>query len=138
MRRGLSPLVATIVLIAFTVLGGILVYEFFMKTSESLMASGERLLVTATKSYFDNTRLLVELEVVNGYRTNITIQAIHYITATTTTTPPSAQIVYGNTNVDLVPGAKYKVLILVPTNAKAVLIEYRVRGQTLAETVPLG
>jgi len=136
MRRGLSPLVATIVLIAFTVLGGILVYEFFMKTSESLMTSGERLLVTATKSYFDNTRLLVELEVVNSYRTNITIQAIRYVTATTTVT--SAQMVYGNVNVDLVPGAKYKALILVPTNTKAVLIEYRVRGQTLAETVPLG
>jgi len=135
MRRGLSPLVATIVLIAFTVLGGILVYEFFMKTSESLMTSGERLLVTATKSYFDNTRLLVELEVVNSYRTNITIQAIRYVTATTTVT--SAQMIYGNTNVDLVPGAKYKALILVPTDTKAVLIEYRVRGQTLAETVPL-
>jgi len=136
MRRGLSPLVATIVLIAFTVLGGILVYEFFMKTSESLMASGERLLVTATKSYFDNTRLLVELEVVNGYRTNVTIQAIRYVTATATVT--SAQMVYGNVNVDLVPGAKYKALILVPTNTKAVLIEYRVRDQTLTEAVPLG
>jgi flagellin-like protein len=43
MRRGLSPLVATIILIAFTVLGGVIVYEFLHENiGVHAMASGER------------------------------------------------------------------------------------------------
>jgi archaeal flagellin N-terminal-like domain len=96
-RRGLSPLVATIVLIAFTVLGGIIVYEFFVKTAESAMASGEMLIATATKSYFDNTRVLVQVDMVNGYRTNITITDIRYVTPAAGTA--TATLVSGSVNV---------------------------------------
>jgi flagellin-like protein len=135
-RRGLSPLVATIVLIAFTVLGGVIVYEFFMKTAESAMASGETLIVSATKSYFDNTRVLVQVDMVNGYRTNITITGFNYITPAATTT--NAQIVSGSPNVNLVPGAKYTVILLVPSDAKAIVISYKARNQNLVETVAIG
>ncbi|MEM4738325.1 MAG: archaellin/type IV pilin N-terminal domain-containing protein, partial [Acidilobaceae archaeon] len=71
--KGLSPLVATLILIAFTVIGGILVYEYFTKTSEGIMSSGEQLIVTASKSYVDGSRYLVYVEVTNNYRTNVTI-----------------------------------------------------------------
>ena len=137
MRRGLSPLVATIILIAFTILGGVLVYEFFMKTSEALMVSGEKLLVTATTSYFSNTQLLVRLEITNGYRTNITITKFQYITSTTTT-PTQANSIYSSGQNNLAPSAKYTATLLVPVNTKAILIEYKVRDQTLVETVPIG
>jgi len=135
-RRGLSPLVATIILIAFTVLGGILVYEFFMKTSESMMASGERLVVTATKSYFDNTRVLVQVQVVNGYRGNITITGFSYITPRGST--ESVQPISGSSTANLMPGTKYTVVLLIPSDAKAIMISYRVKDQTLVETITMG
>ena len=136
MRRGLSPLVATIVLIAFTVLGGIIVYEFFVKTAESAMASGEMLIATATKSYFDNTRVLVQVDMVNGYRTNITITDIRYVTPAAGTA--TATLVSGSVNVNLMPGAKHTVIILIPSNAKAIIISYKVRNQNLVETIAIG
>jgi flagellin-like protein len=135
-RRGLSPLVATIVLIAFTVLGGIIVYEFFMKTAESAMASGEMLIATATKSYFDNTRVLVQVDMVNGYRTNITITDIRYVTPAAGTA--TATLVSGSVNASLMPGAKHTVIILIPSNAKAIIISYKVRNQNLVETIAIG
>ena len=136
MRRGLSPLVATIVLIAFTVLGGIIVYEFFMKTAESAMASGEMLIATATKSYFNDTRALVQVDIVNGYRTNITITEIKYVTPAAGT--ETATLVSENVNVNLMPGAKHTVIILIPSNAKAIIISYKVRNQNLVETIAIG
>ena len=139
MRRGLSPLVATIILIAFTILGGVLVYEFFTRTSETLMVSGEKLLVTAATSYFSNTQLLVRLEITNGYRTNITITKFQYITASSTSpTPTQVNPIYSSGQSNLVPSAKYTATLLVPVNTKAILIEYKVRDQTLVETVPIG
>jgi flagellin-like protein len=137
MRRGLSPLVATIILIAFTVLGGVLVYEFFVKVSESVMASGETLIVTATKSYFDDTRVLVQVDIVNGYRTNVTISEFKYITSTSTT-PTTVNPISGSSTVNLMPGAKHSVVLLVPSNTKAIIIEYKARSQSLVETVTIG
>jgi hypothetical protein len=100
------------------------------------MASGETLIVSATKSYFDNTRVLVQVDMVNGYRTNITITEFKYITPAATTT--NAQIVSGSPNVNLVPRAKYTVILLVPSDAKAIVISYKARNQNLVETVAIG
>ncbi len=134
MRKGLSPLVATIILIAFTVLGGVLVYEFFVKTSESMMTSGEKLIVLASKSYFDSTRMLVQVDIVNGYRTDVSITGFKYVTPTTTVASVT-QVVSGNSTINLAPGAKHTVVFIIPSDAKAIVIEYKVRGQSLVETV---
>jgi hypothetical protein len=48
------------------------------------------LIVTATKSYFDDTRVLVQVDIVNSYRTNVTINGFKYITSAPTTTPTTA------------------------------------------------
>ncbi len=134
MRKGLSPLVATIILIAFTVLGGVLVYEFFVKTSESMMTSGEKLIVLASKSYFDSTRMLVQVDIVNGYRTDVSITGFKYVTPTTTVASVT-QVVSGNSTINLAPGAKHTVVFIIPSDAKAIVIEYKVRGQSLVETI---
>ncbi len=135
--KGLSPLVATLVLIAFTVIGGLLVYEYFQRTSESLMASGEDLVVLAHTSYFDNSRLIVQLQMTNGYRVNITITGYSYITSTSTATL-SASSIFGSTRISLTPGSKYSDTLLVPHNTKAVIITFKVRDTILYKTVPLG
>jgi hypothetical protein len=37
-----------------------------------------------------------------------------------------------------VPGAKYTVILLVPSDAKAIVISYKARNQNLVETVAIG
>jgi hypothetical protein len=36
------------------------------------------------------------------------------------------------------PGAKHTVIILIPSNAKAIIISYKVRNQNLVETIAIG
>ncbi|WP_062661965.1 archaellin/type IV pilin N-terminal domain-containing protein [Aeropyrum camini] len=77
-RRGLSPLVASIILIAFTIIGGFVVYEYFMSSSESVMAAGEGVIVNANTVYVSNSEKLVYLSGVNGHSGTITITQVKY------------------------------------------------------------
>ncbi|MEM1938293.1 MAG: archaellin/type IV pilin N-terminal domain-containing protein [Acidilobaceae archaeon] len=133
--KGLSPLVATLILIAFTVIGGILVYEYFTKTSEGIMSSGEQLIVTASKSYVDGSRYLVYVEVTNNYRTNVTITGFKIITDALTTVSTITPLQTSENNIQ--PGGKYTAILTAPINTKAIIIDYKVRGSVLSKTIPL-
>ncbi|MDM7275946.1 MAG: hypothetical protein P3X22_007550 [Thermoprotei archaeon] len=134
--RGLSPLVATIVLIAFTVIGGLLVYEYFQRASESFMASGEDLIVLAQTSYAGNYKI-VQLQMTNGYRVNITITGYSYIAGTSTTTTPVNPMAGGG-SVKLDSGAKHSAILSVPLDTEAIVITFKVKNSILYKTVPLG
>ncbi|MFN4046068.1 MAG: archaellin/type IV pilin N-terminal domain-containing protein [Acidilobaceae archaeon] len=134
--RGLSPLVATLVLIAFTIVGGLIVYEYFQRASESFMSSGEDLIVLAQTSYTSNSKI-VQLQMTNGYRVDVTISGYSYITSTSTTTI-TANPIAGNAQATLAPGAKHTVVLSVPHDAKTIIVAFSVKGSTLYKAVPLG
>jgi hypothetical protein len=77
------------------------------------------------------------VDIVNGYRTNVTINGFKYITSTSTT-PTTVNPISGSSTTNLMPGAKHSVVLLVPSNTKAIIIEYRARSQSLVETVTIG
>lgn len=123
-------------LIAFTVMGGLLIYEYFQRTSESIMASGEDLIVLAQTSYAGSSKI-VQLQITNGYRVNITIIGYSYITGASTTTTPVNPIAGGG-NIKLDPGAKHSAILSVPHDAKAIVVTFKAKNSTLYKTVPLG
>ncbi|MEN2999661.1 MAG: archaellin/type IV pilin N-terminal domain-containing protein [Acidilobaceae archaeon] len=134
MRKGLSPLVATLVLIAFTVIGGMLVYEYFTTTSENVMSSGDQLIIAATRSPLNSTRALVQLDVVNGYRTNVTIRSVSYLDRNGNTQSVLA-VIGERGEVNLPSGSKYSFAVIVPANAKVLVIEYRAKDQVMRKTL---
>lgn len=136
MRKGLSPLVATLVLIAFTVIGGMLVYEYFARTSETIMSSGDQLIVTAYRSALNSTRALVQVDVVNGFRNDVTISGIYYLGRNGELL--QARTVGEGAGTALAPGAKHSYVLIVPAEAKVVIIEYRSKEQVMRRAVNLG
>lgn len=134
MRRGLSPLVATLLLIAFTVMGGIIVYEFYNRTSESIIASGEQLIVTAAKTQLNATKLLVQLDVVNGHRGDVKIKTIKALAGGGQT---DVKIIAGETDASIPSGKKQSYVAIVQSNANAIIIDYEMDGRQLSRVVPL-
>ncbi|MCE4616436.1 MAG: hypothetical protein F7C09_05170 [Aeropyrum sp.] len=126
-RKGLSPLVASVILIAFTVIGGFIVYEYFLSSSGTMMAAGESIIMSVNSVRLSNTSMLIHISGVNGHNSPITISSIIYYdpTGTTNTIPLPSPL-------DVSPGEKFSINEVIPASATAVTIEYTTStGETL-------
>lgn len=123
--RGLSPLVATIVLIAMTVVGGVLVYNYFQRSATNIIATGETLVASANSIYLGNNTLLVHVEVTNAYDRPVSIRGISYVDATGSINRAST------VNVVVQPGDKATFTVIVPSSAKAIIVDYSIDGNLL-------
>jgi hypothetical protein len=77
-KAGISALVATIILIALTVLGGVLIWAYFQRTAGGLMAAGEKLEVHAVPQ-MAGTWKIVDLKATNLHSVPVTLNAINVI-----------------------------------------------------------
>jgi hypothetical protein len=75
---GISALVATIILIALTVLGGVMIWAYFQRTAGGLMAAGEKLDAQAIPQVA-GTWKLVDMKATNLHSVPVTINAINVI-----------------------------------------------------------
>jgi hypothetical protein len=88
---GISGLVATIILIALTVLGGVLIWGYFQRTAGGLMAAGERLDVQAVP-HVVGTWKLVDMKLTNLHSVPVTLNEINVIYPLRDGTPTKANI----------------------------------------------
>ena len=133
-RRALSPLIATVILIAVTIVGGLMVYQYFQRSSEALIAAGESLFMKVTDVTLDSTSKLVYIEGTNGYEVSITVLDVVYYDKTGAQVPLNQAL-----NLQVGPGDKFTATAVVPVDAVAVAVVYQVEGQTLtSEPVQLG
>ena len=133
-RRGLSPLIATVILIAVTIVGGVLVYQYFQSSSEVLISAGETVFLRVNDIPVTVDTRLVYIEVTNGYGEPITLTDVVYYGSAGSLTPL-------NLNLASVvePGGKYTVTVTVPADAVAVAVKYIVDGRELvSEPMRLG
>jgi archaellum component FlaF (FlaF/FlaG flagellin family) len=86
---GISALVATIILIALTVLGGVLIWAYFQRTAGGLMAAGERLDVQAVAQVAGAWKI-VDLKMTNLHSVPVKIDAINVIYPLRDGTPTKA------------------------------------------------
>jgi hypothetical protein len=75
---GISALVATIILIALTVLGGALIWAYFQRTAGGLVAAGEKLEVHAIPQVAGAWKI-VDMKMTNLHSTPVTLNAINVI-----------------------------------------------------------
>jgi hypothetical protein len=136
-RVGISALVATIILIALTVLGGVLIWAYFQRTAGGLMAAGERLDVQAV-AQVAGTWKIVDLKMTNLHNVPVTINAISVIyplrdgTPTKFTLPMAAatgQTILTFTNTTLAPNQYIGATLRVFVNATTIEIVYTPSGQ---------
>jgi hypothetical protein len=91
---GISALVATIILIALTVLGGALIWAYFQRTTGGLIAAGEKLDVQAMPQVA-GTWKIVDTKMTNLHSVPVTLNAINVIYPDRNGVPVKAAVVPG-------------------------------------------
>ena len=136
---GISALVATIILIALTVLGGVLIWGYFQRTAGGLMAAGEKLEVQAIPQVA-GTWKIVDAKLTNLHSVPVRIDSINVIypdrngvptkVTLSTSSAPAGQIMTAPTlpftlNPNQYVGATLRVVV----NATTIEILYTPSGQ---------
>ena len=130
MRRALSPLVSTIVLISAAIIGGIIVYTYFQNSVNTIAASSGSLQVSAESLYINSTSKLVHLSIVSTYQKPVTIKSVVLVLdngSSTAITPQSTTVA---------PGSKASLIVTAPADARLVYIKYGYNNHEL-ETNPV-
>jgi hypothetical protein len=137
-RAGISALVATIILIALTVLGGVLIWGYFQRTTGGLMAAGEKLEVQAVPQVA-GTWKIVDMKATNLHSVPVTLNAINVIYPLRDGTPnklsvwPSASAagapITAPAATTLAPNQYVGATLRVVVNATTIEVVYTPTGQ---------
>jgi len=123
-RRGLSPLVATVVLISATIIGGMLVYNYFQKSVNVIASKSGSLQLSVDYSYLNSTHKLVYIEVYNAYADKVILKSVKVIHPDGSVT--TAAILENRVNQPLAPNTKYSIVAVVPNDVTAVYLTYTI------------
>ncbi|MEB3772276.1 MAG: hypothetical protein GSR82_01190 [Desulfurococcales archaeon] len=130
-RKGLSPLVSTIILISAAIIGGMFVYNYFQTSVNKITATSQSLSVNV-KTIPTQNGDLVYLSITNVGRDPVHLTKAVFLDANGTTIQNGDKTL----NSDLRPGGKDTFIVNAPNNAAFVYIEYTI-GQTTLQTDPI-
>jgi hypothetical protein len=143
---GISALVATIILIALTVLGGVMIWAYFQRTAGGLAAAGEKLEVHAIPQVA-GTWKLVDMKMTNLHSVPVTLNEINVIYPDRTGTPvkasvwpagsPAGGVITAPTGTTLSPSQYATATLRVVVNATTIEIRYTPTNQP-QQTVLIG
>ena len=126
-KRGLSPLIATVVLISATIVGGMLVYNYFQKSFNSVTARSGALEITASVNYLNESYKLVHLVIYNTYNSAVNITNVEGLS--TSGSPVHLEVVSAEVGKIVIPaGGKYSIILIAPSSTAAVYVEYTISG----------
>ena len=126
-RKGLSPLVAAVVLISATIVGGMLVYQYFQNSVGKAQAMSEGVTVTGSLIPLSANKTLVSITVINNYDKPIKV------TGATAIGSDGGQIQLTTTNSTSLPtvieaGGKTTLIFTANGHPSAVSVVYEVDG----------
>lgn len=75
-RKGLSPLIATVVLISATIVGGVLIYNYFQESVAQLRQLGENVVVSVNNVFLNETARMIYVKVTNAFSQPVTITGV--------------------------------------------------------------
>ncbi len=131
-RRGLSPLVATVLLISATVIGGMIVYQYFQSSVSKAQGMGGGLMVTASATILDENLTLVKVSVVNGENDVVVINASKVVFLDQDGNPINPVNIEGTSLGQVIavnPGEKTILIYALPEVPSAVIVEYNLNGE---------
>ena len=132
--KGLSPLVAAVLLISATVVGGMLVYNYFQSTMDKLATSTEGLQVNARSAPVSGGKL-VYIEVSSMLNEQASISQIVFLDGNGTTIPNSTISINKTIN----PNEKITLIEQAPLQANYFYLVYTVNGETMVtEPIAIG
>ena len=132
-RRGLSPLVATVLLISATVIGGMIVYQYFQNSVAKAQGMGGGLMVTASANILNDNLTMVTVSVVNGENDVIIIDGSKVLFLDENGNPIQPLNINGTSLGDVIavkPGEKAVLIYGLPKVPSVVIVEYQLNGET--------
>lgn len=127
-RRGLSPLVATVLLISATVLGGVLVYQYFQNSFTHAKGLSQDLMIAPNAIVLNSNTTLVKVSISNQYDDVVTVLNVTLLDSTGNTI--TGTLLKGSTlPAQVSPGEKITIMIKTSTKPSAVFVNYEVGGQ---------
>ncbi len=127
-RRGLSPLVATVLLISATVLGGVLVYQYFQNSFTHAKGLSQDLMIAPNAIVLNSNTTLVKVSISNQYDDVVTVLNVTLLDSTGNTV--TGTLLEGSTlPAQISPGEKITIMIKTSTKPAAVFVTYEVGGQ---------
>ncbi len=129
-RKGLSPLVATVVLISATILGGMLIYNYFQESVDKMQGLSEGLIIDVSQARLSQTTRLVHLEVLNNHDVQVEVTAVNGIYPNGTTIQLQTQ---ETLPLQVAPGGKASInAVVTDPSIVAVSISYQtIDGRSL-------
>lgn len=128
MRRGLSALIATVILISATVLGGLLVYQYFQSSFARMKDISQSVLVMGSVVGLNANTTIVKVTVSNNHDTTIRVENVTILDSyggTVTYTPLEGPALPS----DVPPGGKLTLMLKVGGRPAAVYASYSVDGR---------
>ncbi|MCE4627443.1 MAG: hypothetical protein F7B78_07340, partial [Desulfurococcales archaeon] len=127
-RRGLSPLVATVLLISATVLGGVLVYQYFQNSFTHAKGLSQDLMIAPNAIVLNSNTTLVKVSISNQYDDVVTVLNATLLDSTGNTV--TGTLLKGSTlPAQVSPGEKITIMIKTTRKPAAVFVTYEVGGQ---------
>ncbi len=127
LKRGLSPLVATVLLISATVLGGMLVYEYFQSSVSNAKGLSTDVVVTAGATVLDENSTLVKVTVLNNADDVVTVTGLQLLASD----GGSINFQYASgasPPLTLDPGEKKVIVVIANGKPAAVIVQYELAG----------
>ena len=78
-RRSISNIIGAIILVAITIVGGLMVYNYFSKSMTSFMSLGSSVMVTASETPTATNESIIYIKITNNEGSTINITAIYLI-----------------------------------------------------------
>ena len=131
MRRSLSNLVGAVILIAATIVGGVLVYTYFQRSVNTFIGMGSTVSVVATEEPVNATYSIVYVKIVNDEQSSINVLSVTLVNSTGKYT--------FSVNRTVQPGSEISLVQVVPGDYSSCYVAYQMGGQTFyTQPTPLG
>lgn len=98
-RRSLSNIIGSVILIAATIVGGFLVYNYFQRSLGAFMSMGNTVGLSASETQLSSGASAIYVKITNDEGYPITITGVHLLYPNGTTVNMSSVMISSNSNI---------------------------------------
>jgi len=138
----LSNLIGTVILISATLIGGVLVYNYFQKSLNAMENMGQGVNVIANSQMINSNSQVIYVKITNDMQSQIKITGIYGIYQNGTQkniTLSSNNIVPDIINEYINPSQSISFVIYVPSSIQSIFLQYNdTQSNMIMSTQPVG
>ncbi len=140
-KRSLSNLIGTVILISATLIGGVLVYNYFQKSLTTMENMGQGVNIMANSQTISSNSQIIYIKITNDMQSQIKITGIYGIYQNGTQeniTLSSNNIVPDVINKYINPGESISFVVYTSSSLQSIFLQYNdTQSNTIMSTQPV-